>query len=170
MTRDGALCWSWILEETHAGSHSSGTMLWTCMLWDWHHKVYRQIQNLCIMVVIILYVFFQCSRKAPETQNSQRYRFPFVMLVSHVLPNSEHFPHWWQLCVPAPAPCLLFRCLVDRPYPDNKQEDSTWILTQDDSGQYWTHHHNFHFLWVLMFACGHSGDFEVVMFPNGCCD
>ena len=117
-----------------------------------------------------LHVFFQCSRKAPETQNSQRYRFPFVMFVSHVLPNSEHFPHWWQLCVPAPAPCLLFRCLVDRPYPDNKQEDSTWILTQDDSGQYWTHHHNFHFLWVLMFACGHSGNFEVVMFPNGCCD
>ena len=45
----------------------------------------------------ILHVFLQCSRKAPETQNSQRYRFPFVMLVSHVLPNSEHFPHWWQL-------------------------------------------------------------------------
>ena len=46
--------------------------------------------------------FFQCSRKAPKSQNSQACKFPFLMLVSHVLqkklPNSEHFPHWRQLC------------------------------------------------------------------------
>ena len=73
------------------------------MLWDLHHKVYRQMENLCIMVVMILYVFFQCSRKAPKSQNSQGCKFPFLMLVSHVLPkklpNSEHFPHWRHLCL-----------------------------------------------------------------------
>ena len=44
---------------------------------------------------------FQCSRKAQESQKSQGCKFPFLMLVSHVLPkklpNSEHFPHWRHL-------------------------------------------------------------------------
>ena len=61
------------------------------------------MQNLSIMVVKYLCVFFQCSQKAPESQNSQGCKFPFLMLVSHVLPkklpNSEHFPHWRQLCI-----------------------------------------------------------------------
>ena len=44
-----------------------------------------------------LHVFFQCSRKAPETQNSQRYRFPFVMLVSHVLSPAPEFRETSQI-------------------------------------------------------------------------
>ena len=32
------------------------------------------------------FVFFQCSQKPPKSQNSQGCKFPFLMLVSHVLP------------------------------------------------------------------------------------
>ena len=133
-------------------------------------QFYRQMQNLCIMVVQL----FMCFFNAPEKLQKHKIHrdIDFHLLCSFLMCSQIRsiFRTGDSSCVPAPAPCLLFRCLVDRPYPDNKQEDSTWILTQDDSGQYWTHHHNFHFLWVLMFACGHSGNFEVVMFPNGCCD
>ena len=57
------------------------------------------MQNLCIMVVMILYA----PKKHLNHKIDRDINFPFLMLVSDVLPkklpNSEHFPHWQHLLV-----------------------------------------------------------------------